>query len=132
MRLFALARDIENDDAARIPDLWCRKPNADGLIHRLQHVVHQPPDLGVDRRDGSRLDLEPRIGSRDDREQCHGNQFYVGCVAILVNISGPGRAARADVEQLLTIPRDNGGFFDQDFLERTMASLAKLTAVATL
>ena len=73
LRLLALARDIEDDDAARLPDLRRRKADADRLIHRLEHVVHQPPDLGVDRRDRPRLDFEPRVGSGDDRKQSHGS-----------------------------------------------------------
>src|SRR6516165_4819510 len=73
LRLLALARDVENDEATRLPDLRRRKPDTDRLIHRVEHVVHQLPNLGVDGSDGPRFDFEPRVGSGDDRELSHGS-----------------------------------------------------------
>jgi hypothetical protein len=71
LRLLAFASGIEHDDTLRLSDLRGGETDADGAVHRLQHVVHQPSYLGVNRRDWPRLDFEPGVGSSDDRKQSH-------------------------------------------------------------
>ena len=71
LRRLAVARAIDHQHTLRYPDLRCRKPDADRVVHRLEHVVHQPAHRGVDRGNRPRLDLEARIGSGDDRQQSH-------------------------------------------------------------
>ena len=64
---------------------------------------------GGDARSGalfSYVDLEARIGSRDDRKQSHWSRFEVGCGPLRVNICPAGRVG---LDQLLTITRDNLG-----------------------
>ena len=62
---------IDDDHPLRHPDLRRGQPDADRLVHRLQHVVHQPAHLVVDLGDGLRLELEARVGRGDDRKQSH-------------------------------------------------------------
>ena len=84
LRLVALARDIEHDDALLHPDLRRGEADARRRVHGLEHRIHQAPRRVVDTGDGFRLALEAWIGRGDDGKQRHDG-VYLGGVGPSVN-----------------------------------------------
>src|SRR5690348_5483696 len=62
LRLLALARAIDDDDAFEDTDLRRRQADAIRVVHCLKHVGHQLAHAPVDLGDWLGLAFEPRIG----------------------------------------------------------------------
>ena len=53
-------------------DLDSGEADAAGVLHGLEHVVHEAPERTVDLRDRLGKQLQPRIGRFDELENGHG------------------------------------------------------------
>ena len=54
IRRVAADRDVGDENPQRHADLRCREADARRRIHRLDHVVDEPQDVGRDLGDGAR------------------------------------------------------------------------------
>src|SRR3546814_20685051 len=66
------AGDVDDDGPLQHADLGRGQADAGGVVHGLQHVVHQPPDAVVAGLDGSANLLQARVGGGDGRSRGPG------------------------------------------------------------
>src|SRR5690606_34172706 len=67
--------DVDDDDPAALPDLGRGESDAVGVVHRLEHIVHQTPNLVVHGFDRFGHLAEDGVAEEPDLSHCHGPYF---------------------------------------------------------
>ena len=70
--VFAFAGEVHDSDAQMHANLHSGKSNALGVIHGLEHIVHEALDVFVDFLDRLGALVQERIGKGEDFSDCHG------------------------------------------------------------
>ncbi len=74
-RLIALLGDVDHQQAQRGIHLGRGEADAGRCVHRLEHVIDEAPQLGVETRNRKGPSAQPGVGKFQDRSEAHGSGF---------------------------------------------------------
>src|SRR5690606_20411554 len=82
IRLIAPFGHVHHDDPLVNVDLGRGEADPGRRVHRLEHVVHEAPDVVVDNCDALGAYSQPRVGILENWESCHCGRPSVSCITL--------------------------------------------------
>ncbi len=82
-----LLGDVDGDDPLGHGDLDRGQADAGGVVHGLEHVVDQPPGLGINRFHRFGDQPEPLVGENNDVAQCHSRDLGASARSVNARVS---------------------------------------------